>query len=87
MNLRVLAITVGIVALAALAVWDWKEPGPPAPAKAAAQAQPAAAQAPAADLQRNPERSAYFRASPGPVRRLPMTQASTDQLVWMWVSP
>src|SRR5262245_15442667 len=30
---------------------------------------------------------AYFSASPGPVMRLPMTQASTDQLVWMWVSP
>ena len=60
MNPRVLAITVGIVALAALAVWDRKEPGPPAPAKAAAQAQPAAAQAPAADLQPNPERNAYF---------------------------
>ena len=30
---------------------------------------------------------AYFRASSGPVRRLPMSQASTDQLVWMCSSP
>ncbi len=30
---------------------------------------------------------AYLRASPGPVRRLPITQASTDQLVWMCSSP
>ena len=30
---------------------------------------------------------AYLYASSGPVIRLPMTQASTDQLVWMWVSP
>ena len=30
---------------------------------------------------------AYFRASSGPVMRLPMTQASTDQLVWMCSSP
>src|SRR5262245_14797486 len=59
MNLRVLAITVGIVALTALVVWDRREPGPPAPAKAAAEAQPAAP-APAADPQRNPERNAYF---------------------------
>ncbi len=59
MSLRVLAITVGIVALAALAIWDHKEPGSPAPAKAAAQAQPAA-QAPAPGLQANPERNAYF---------------------------
>ena len=60
MNPRVLAITVGIVALVALVVWDQKNAGPPAPAKAAAQAQPAAAQAPSADLQPNPERNAYF---------------------------
>jgi len=60
MNPRVLAITVGILALAALVVWDKKEPGPAAPAKAAAQTQPAAAQAPAADLKPNPERNAYF---------------------------
>ena len=60
MNPRVLAITVGIVALAALVVWDRQESGPPAPAKAAAQTQPPAAQAPASDLQRNPERNAYF---------------------------
>ncbi|HUM14963.1 MAG TPA: DUF3604 domain-containing protein, partial [Candidatus Nitrosotalea sp.] len=60
MNLRVLAITVGIAALAALAVWNQKEPGPPAPATASAQTQPTAPQAPAADLQPNPERNAYF---------------------------
>ncbi len=30
---------------------------------------------------------AYCRASPGPVIRLPKIQASTDQLVWMCVSP
>ena len=60
MNPRVLAITVGLVVLAALMVWDRKEPGPPAPAKAAAQTPPAGAQAPAADLQKNPERNAYF---------------------------
>ena len=60
MNPRVLVITVGLVALAALTVWDRKEPGSPAPAKATAQTQPAGAQAPAADLQKNPERNAYF---------------------------
>jgi hypothetical protein len=61
MNPRVVAITFGIVALAAYAVWDRKEPGPPAPATAAAQPPPLAAPAPAAGaLQRNPERNAYF---------------------------
>ena len=30
---------------------------------------------------------AYLKASSGPVMRLPMTHASTDQLVWMCVSP
>ena len=30
---------------------------------------------------------AYFSASAGPVMRLPITHASTDQLVWMCSSP
>jgi len=60
MNRCLLTITVGLVVFTALTAWDHKEPGPPAVAKATAQTQPAGAQPPAADVQRNPERNAYF---------------------------